>query len=319
MPYLGLMDVTWTNSHPSWTSNSHPTARTRTIAHFEAKGIRFQARLWFFFAEGFLEENSPFTFRCKKLPWQGMKRMDFGTIYCHKSCFKQLAPLNTNSWWSVYDLSTSVHRNDTISLLSHDISNQLRNFVFLIDQKHLFKKAYRALCNFGKAASLESEVCAVVPGRGDMGCIVVLSKGRSSCFQVVAGLAAKHSRSPSQILGRWWESWTCDFQKLWEDLWLNSIKNCQVVGGLLKRKGCLYKLHRRWWKHPDMICFHLKQTFVHFGLPPLRLGKPQNKHFPVAKSAQERCVQKGFQHIPKSEKRSRSGDLSWAIWNSWEL
>eukprot|EP00434_Breviolum_minutum_P029095 symbB.v1.2.025734.t2/scaffold2517.1/size77087/3 len=38
-------------------------------------------------------------------------------------------------------------------------------------------QAYRALCNFGKAASLESEV--------------------------VAGLAAKHSRSPSQILGRW--------------------------------------------------------------------------------------------------------------------
>eukprot|EP00930_Biecheleria_cincta_P047783 TRINITY_DN33196_c0_g1_i1.p1 TRINITY_DN33196_c0_g1~~TRINITY_DN33196_c0_g1_i1.p1 ORF type:complete len:319 (-),score=69.46 TRINITY_DN33196_c0_g1_i1:36-992(-) len=45
------------------------------------------------------------------------------------------------------------------------------------EERGIRMQAYRAMCNFGKTASLESEV--------------------------VAGIASKHGRAPSQILGRW--------------------------------------------------------------------------------------------------------------------
>lgn len=56
-----------------------------------------------------------------------------------------------------------------------------------------------------------------------------------------------------------------------------------------------------------------KKMFNVLGIFAAQALQPPNKikkHFPVAKRVQKvRCVQKGFQHIPKSEKRSRRLEL----------
>lgn len=151
--------ITWTTGHPSWTSNSHPMPRTGPLRILRPRVSDFRPgvlqKIWMFFCW-----RKP-SFRCEHLLWPEWNEWILGLSNVVASDSSPLWQQTLGEGSMTYLLLFSAHSSDATSLLSHDISSQFRKHIFLIDPNTpLDFKAYRALCNFGKAASLESEVCA---------------------------------------------------------------------------------------------------------------------------------------------------------------
>ena len=96
---------------------------------------------------------------------------------------------------------------------------------------------------------------------------------------MVAALAAKHGRSASQILGRWWAPQKP--RKTRDIGWMNVIYIKELYYWVMSYYGLMMIYN---WT--DIL-----ETFLGYILS-------RSHHV-------RRCVQKGFQHIPKSEKFSR--------------